>query len=65
MTVKNLSNKKGYMQIFPSSTYHKVDPISSERITVGGTLHHYSSINIKGNSDNFSGKQQEKVWDRM
>ena len=47
MTVKNLSNKKGYMQIFPSSTYHKVDPISSERITVGGTLHHYSSICAK------------------
>ena len=47
MKVKNFTNKKGYMQIFPSSTYHKVDPISSERITVGGTLHHYSSICAK------------------
>ena len=47
MKVKNFKNKKGYMQIFPSPTYHKVDPISSERITVGGTLHHYSSISIK------------------
>ena len=44
---KNFKNKKGYMQIFPSPTYHKVDPISSERITVGGTLHHYSSISTK------------------
>ena len=47
MKVKHFKNKKGYMQIFPSPTYHKVDPISSERITVGGTLHHYSSISTK------------------
>jgi len=47
MEIKNFKNKKGYMHIFPSSTYHKVDPINSERITVGGTLHHYSSICAK------------------
>ena len=44
MEVRNYSNKKGYMQIFPSSTYHKVDPVSSERITVGATLHNYKDI---------------------
>ena len=32
------------MQIFPSNTYHKVDPVSSVRITVAGTIHNYSSI---------------------
>jgi len=42
--IKNLSNKKGYMQIFPSSVYHKVDPLNSERISIGGTLHHYKDI---------------------
>ena len=42
--VKNYSNKKGYMQIFPSSTYHKVDPVSSERISVGVTLYDYKNI---------------------
>tara|TARA_R100001082_G_C4295288_1_gene129986 strand:- start:51 stop:671 length:621 start_codon:yes stop_codon:yes gene_type:complete len=41
---ENFMNKKGYMQIFPSSTYHKVDPVSSERITVGATLHNYKDI---------------------
>ena len=40
----NFENKKGYMQIFPSSTYHKVDPVSSERISVGATLHNYKDI---------------------
>ena len=45
--VKNYSNKKGYMQIFPSSTYHKVDPVSSERISVGATLHDYKDITPK------------------
>jgi len=39
---ENFKNKKGHMQIFPSSTYHKVDPVSSERISVGATLHNYS-----------------------
>ena len=41
---ENFMNKKGYMQIFPSSTYHKVDPVSSERISVGATLHNYKDI---------------------
>ena len=41
---ENFMNKKGYMQIFPSSTYHKVDPVSSERISVGATLHNYNDI---------------------
>ena len=50
--VRNYSNKKGYMQIFPSSTYHKVDRVSSERISLGGTLHHHSSI--PANLDYFS-----------
>jgi len=44
MKVQNYPNKKGYMQIFPSSTYHKVDPLNSERISVGGTLHNHTSI---------------------
>ena len=52
MKVQNFSNKKGYMQIFPSSTYHKVDRVSSERISLGGTLHHHSSI--PANLDYFS-----------
>ena len=30
---ENFKNEKGHMQIFPSSTYHKVDPVSSERIS--------------------------------
>ena len=47
MKIKNFENKKGYMQIFPSSTYHKVDPVNSERITVAGTIHNYSSISAK------------------
>ena len=42
--VRNYPNKKGYMQIFPSFTYHKVDPVSSERISVGATIHHYKEI---------------------
>jgi len=42
--IKNLSNKKGIIQIFPSSVYHKVDPVSSERISVGATIHHYKDI---------------------
>ena len=50
--IKNFSNKKGCMQIFPSSTYHKVDRVSSERISLGGTLHHHSSI--PANLDYFS-----------
>ena len=50
--IKNFSNKKGCMQIFPSSTYHKVDPLNSERISVGGTLHHDTSI--PANLDYFS-----------
>ena len=41
---ENFKNKKGHMQIFPSSTYHKVDPVSSERISVGATLHNYKDI---------------------
>ena len=41
-TEVNVENKKGYMQIFKSDTYHKVDPVSSERISVGATLHNYS-----------------------
>ena len=41
---KKFKNKKGYMQIFPSTTYHKVDPVSSERISVGGTIHHYRNL---------------------
>ena len=52
MKVQNFSNKKGCMQIFPSSTYHKVDPLNSERISVGGTLHHHTSI--PANLDYFS-----------
>ena len=40
----NFENKKGYMQIFQSSIYHKVDPVSSERISVGATLHNYNDI---------------------
>ena len=44
MKVKNYPNKKGDMQIFPSSTYHKVDPVSSDRISLGGTIHHQTSI---------------------
>ena len=44
LNVVNFENKKGYMQIFPSNTYHKVDPVSSERITVAGTIYNYSSI---------------------
>ena len=40
----NFENKKGDIQIFPSSTYHKVDPVSSERISVGATLHNYKDI---------------------
>ena len=40
----NFENKKGYIQIFPSHIFHKVDPVSSERITVAGTIHNYSSI---------------------
>ena len=52
MKVQNFSNKKGCMQIFPSSTYHKVDPLNSERISVGGTLHHDTSI--PANLDYFS-----------
>ena len=47
MKVKNFKNKKGYMQIFPSSTFHKVDPINSTRITVGATIH--DSFNKKEN----------------
>ena len=46
METQNYPNKKGVMQIFPSPVYHKVDPLASEedRITIGGTLHHYSDI---------------------
>jgi len=44
MEVRNYSNKKGYMQIFPSDTYHKVDPVSSERISIGATLYNYNDI---------------------
>jgi hypothetical protein len=47
MEVRNYSNKKGYMQIFPSSTYHKVDPVSSQRISIGATLHDYKNISTK------------------
>tara|TARA_B100001250_G_C19669522_1_gene730851 strand:- start:477 stop:1061 length:585 start_codon:yes stop_codon:yes gene_type:complete len=36
--VENLENKKGHIQIFDSAMYHKIDPVSSERITVGGTI---------------------------
>ena len=43
-TEVNVENKKGYMQIFKSDTYHKVDPVSSERISVGATLHNYNDI---------------------
>ena len=43
-TEVNVENKKGYMQIFKSDTYHKVDPVSSERISVGATLHNYKDI---------------------
>ena len=42
--IKNFSNKKGYMQIFPSSIFHKVDPVSNERISVGATLNDYKDI---------------------
>ena len=41
---EKFKNEKGHMQIFPSSTYHKVDPVSSERISVGATLHNYKDI---------------------
>ena len=44
MEVRNYPNKKGYIQIFPSATYHKVDPVSSERISVGVTLYDYKNI---------------------
>ena len=40
----NFENKKGDIQIFRSNTYHKVDPVVSERISVGGTLQNYSDI---------------------
>tara|TARA_B100001996_G_scaffold361124_1_gene327629 strand:+ start:80 stop:676 length:597 start_codon:yes stop_codon:yes gene_type:complete len=40
----NFKNKKGDIQLFRSSTHHKVDPVSSERISVGGTLQNYSDI---------------------
>ena len=41
---KNFQNKKGYIQIFSSHMYHKVDPVNYERITIGGTIHHYRNI---------------------
>jgi len=44
---KNFMNKTGYIQIFPSHMYHKVDPINSERITVGGTIHFYNDIHLR------------------
>ena len=53
MKAANLKNKKGYMQIFRSSIFHKVDPVNSERISVAGTLHNYSAI-AKKNLENLS-----------
>ena len=32
------------MLIFQSSIYNKVDPVSSERISIGATLHNYKDI---------------------
>ena len=32
-------NKRGYIQIFPTAILHKVNPVQSERISVGITLH--------------------------
>ena len=44
MQLVNFKNKKGYIQIFPSPIFHKVDPVSSERTTIGGTIYNYSSM---------------------
>ena len=34
-----LENKRGYIQIFPTAILHKVDPVESERVSIGITLH--------------------------
>ena len=47
MKVQNYPNKRGYIQIFPSSTYHKVDPVNYERVSLGGTIHHNTSIHSR------------------
>ena len=43
-TGNTVTDKKGDIQLFHSSTHHKVDPVVSERISVGGTLQNYSDI---------------------
>jgi hypothetical protein len=56
----NFENKKGYIQIFPSHIFHKVDPVSSERISIGGTLHNYSDISKKNLEDlSFNNKMKD------
>ena len=34
-----IENKRGYIQIFPTAILHKVNPVQSERISIGITLH--------------------------
>ena len=46
----NRENKKGCIQIFPASIYHKVEPVSSDRISIGITIHSFESID-KDNID--------------
>ena len=62
MKAANLKNKKGYMQIFRSSIFHKVDPVNSERISVAGTLHNYSDIAKKNlESLSFNNKMKDGI----
>ncbi len=39
-----IENQKGYIQMFPCAVYHKVNPVESERISIGITLHSFEYI---------------------
>ena len=41
----NKENHKGHIQVFPCSLYHKVKPVTEERISVGITFHSFEYLN--------------------
>ena len=39
-----IENKRGYIHTFPCTSYHKVKPVESERISIGITYHSFECI---------------------
>ena len=54
----SVKNKRGYIQIFPTDILHKVDPVESERISIGITLH--SCNYIRENKQQIESKMLQK-----